>query len=103
MLDYSRDTIEFFYDINKTKVLIEIIIDIKRGVEISPEGRALVLNKITELKALNDWDYETEERLLQMYKRQINNKMHIEALSPRDRAIYKREILKRFKEYDFSL
>lgn len=103
MLDYSRETIETLYSINKANVLTAIIIDIKKGLEISPEGRALVLNKITELKAFNDWDYETEERLLQMYKRQINNKMHIEALSPRDRAIYKREILKRFKEYDFSL
>lgn len=103
MLDYSRDIIEFFYGINKTKVLIEIIIDIKMGLKISPEGRALVLNKIKELKALNDWDYETEDRLLQMYKRQINNKMHIEALSPKDRELYNKERLKKLKEFDFSL
>ena len=103
MLEYNRETIDTLYSINKANVLTGIILDIKNGLEISPEGRALVLNKITELKALNDWDYETEERLLQMYKRQVNTKTHLEALSPKDKAFYNREITKRLKEYDFSL
>ena len=103
MLEYTRETIDTLYSINMANVLTGIILDIKKGLEISPEGRALVLNKITELKALNDWDYETEERLLQMYKRQVNTKTHLEALSPKDKAFYNREITKRLKEYDFSL
>lgn len=103
MLEYNRETIDTLYSINKANVLTGIILDIKKGLEISPEGRALVLNKITELKALNDWDYETEERLLQMYKRQVNTKVHLEALSPKDKAFYNRERLKKLKEYNFSI
>ena len=103
MLEYTRETIDTLYSINKANVLTGIILDIKKGLEISPEGRALVLNKITELKALNDWDYETEERLLQMYQKQKNNNKHLEALTPKDRALFNRERLKKLKEYDFSL
>jgi len=103
MLEYTRETIETLYNINKANVLTNTVLDIKKGLEISPDGRVLVLNKIIELKALNDWDYETEERLLQMYKRQVNNKIHLEALSPKDKDFYNRERLKRLKEYDFSI
>lgn len=103
MLEYNKETIETLYNINKASVLTNIVLDIKKGLEISPEGRALVLNKITELKSLNDWDYETEERLLQMYKRQVNNKTHLEVLSPKDKDFYNKERLNKLKEYDFSL
>lgn len=103
MLDYTRETIETLYSINKTNVLVNVILDLKKGLEISPDDRATVLNKITELKALNDWDYEAEERLLQIYQKQKNNNKHLEALTPKDRALFNRERLKKLKEYDFSL
>lgn len=103
MLEYNRETIETLYSINKANVLTSIVLDIKKGLEISQEGRTLVLNKITELKALNDWDYEAEERLLQMYQKQKNTKIHLEALTPKDRALFNSERLKKLKEYDFSL
>lgn len=102
MLEYNREIIEILYSINKTNVLTSIILDIKKGLDISPEERVLVLNNITELKALNKWDYGTEERLLQMYIK-YNNKVNLEALSPKDRDLYNKERLKKLREYDFKL
>lgn len=103
MLEYNRETIDILYSINNTHVLTIIILDIKKGLEISPDGKTLVLNKIKELKTLNDWDYEEEERLIHMYQKHINNKIHLEALSTKYRAFYNKERLNKLKEFDFSL
>lgn len=106
MLIYDREIIELFYQMDKTRTLMEIVLDIKNGYQITKEGKKKILEAIDSLKKSNEWDYATEVELLKQYKHKEEEKKAISKLSLKDRELYNKKssekIAKLLEEYDFT-